>query len=72
LYISASHLHSELPIKELKGFQKIYLKAGETKEVMFELEPKKLSYFVEGKRQILSGIYKIMIGDLIDSFEVLI
>ncbi len=33
------------PIKELKKFDKIYLKAGEEKRVTFELTPKDLAYF---------------------------
>lgn len=33
------------PLKELKGFQKIMLKAGETKDVTFTITPAELSFF---------------------------
>jgi beta-glucosidase len=33
------------PVKELKGFQKIFLKAGETKTVQFSLEDKDLAFW---------------------------
>jgi beta-glucosidase len=33
------------PIKELKGFQKIFLKKGETKRVTFTILPEELSYY---------------------------
>lgn len=33
------------PVRELKGFEKIYLKAGETKTVQFEIEAKNLGFW---------------------------
>lgn len=33
------------PVKELKGFEKIFLKAGETKNVSFTIKPEMLSFY---------------------------
>ncbi len=35
------------PVKELKGFEKIFLKAGETKTITFQLSAKDISYWNE-------------------------
>jgi beta-glucosidase len=51
------------PLKELKGFEKISLKAGETKTVSFTIDASKLSYFSEeGKTMLESGKFKIFVG----------
>ncbi len=34
------------PIRELKGFEKIFIKAGETKKVSFTLKPKYLAFWI--------------------------
>ena len=48
-----THLGSkvERPIKELKGFQRVALKAGETKTVQFPLKAKDLAYWDAQKKQ---------------------
>ena len=33
------------PVKELKGFEKIFLKAGETKTVSFTIKPQMLAFY---------------------------
>jgi beta-glucosidase len=33
------------PVKELKGFQKVYLKKGETKRVVFKITPENLKFY---------------------------
>ena len=39
------------PVKELKGFQKIPLKAGESKQVRFELPSEALAFYgINGKK----------------------
>jgi beta-glucosidase len=51
------------PVKELKGFEKISLKAGESKTVSFTIDASKLSYFdAEGKTLLESGKFKIFVG----------
>jgi len=39
------------PIKELKGFQRLALKAGETKTVQLTLKAKDLAYWDAAKKQ---------------------
>src|SRR5260221_1462151 len=51
------------PVKELKGFQKILLKPGEAKEVVFTLQPKDLSFY----RKNMSfgpepGMFQVFVG----------
>ncbi|HET9746211.1 MAG TPA: beta-glucosidase BglX [Chitinophagaceae bacterium] len=57
------------PVKELKGFQKIELKAGETKTVSFRITPNDLKYYYQtntGNNNLLydweAGDFEIMIG----------
>ena len=51
------------PIRELKGFQRIYLKKGESKTVTIKLDEESLSYYdMEGKRFFEPGEFDIMIG----------
>jgi len=40
------------PVKELKGFQKIYLKSGETKTVQFDITAEQLSFWNENLKQV--------------------
>ncbi|SHK41206.1 beta-glucosidase BglX [Epilithonimonas mollis] len=51
------------PIKELKGFQKIYLKTGESKKVTFSISPEDLKFYNnELKYDWEAGDFDIMIG----------
>ncbi len=51
------------PIKELKGFQKIKLKVGESKKVEFTLTDKELGFYTsEGKFIVEPGEFLVMIG----------
>jgi beta-glucosidase len=51
------------PIKELKGFEKIELVAGETKEVVFEITPELLKFYNSDlKFDWESGDFQIMVG----------
>ena len=51
------------PVKELKGFQKIELKAGETKTVTFNITPNDLKFYnSEIKYDWEAGDFEIMIG----------
>jgi beta-glucosidase len=57
------------PVKELKGFQKIWLKAGESKTVSFSITPEDLKYYFpanassnEMKYDWESGEFEIMVG----------
>ena len=51
------------PVKELKGFQKIELKAGETKTVSFEITPEDLKFYNYDLNYVWEpGEFMIMIG----------
>lgn len=51
------------PVKELKGFSRVMLKAGESKEVVFDITEKELSYYnAEGRLVFEPGKFDIMLG----------
>ena len=51
LYIADTEASVYRPSKELKGFEKVYLKAGEKKTVTFEIDAEDLSYFDADKHE---------------------
>jgi len=64
LYISDVKSTIDRPVKELKNFEKVYLKAGETKTVTFEIDAEDLSYFDADKHEWVAepGKFKALIG----------
>jgi beta-glucosidase len=51
------------PVKELRGFKRIALEAGETKNVTFGIDPEKLAFHdIEMKYVIEPGIFEVMTG----------
>lgn len=63
LYVTDLECSRTRPIKELKGFQKILLRPGETKKVEFELTTEDLKFFVTKKKQAWeAGNFDIHIG----------
>ena len=51
------------PVKELKGFQRVALKAGESKRISFTLTPEHLRYYnLEMERVVEPGTFKVMVG----------
>ncbi|MFC4870902.1 beta-glucosidase BglX [Negadavirga shengliensis] len=51
------------PVKELKGFQKVFLKAGETIEVSFEIGREDLMFYNHSLEHVFEpGEFEIMIG----------
>lgn len=52
------------PVKELKGFQKIHLKSGESKTVTFRITPEQLKFYNNDlKYDWESGDFEIMVGE---------
>ena len=51
LYIADTEASVDRPSKELKGFEKVYLKAGEKKTVTFEIDTDDLSWFDAEKHE---------------------
>lgn len=63
LYIHAKTSSSTRPVKELKGFRRIRLKAGEQQTVSFNIEDDDLKYYNHELEYILEpGEFDIMIG----------
>ena len=63
LYLRDDVASLSRPIKELKGFEKVMLQAGESKEIHFIIDKEKLSFFnnkLEWTAE--SGTFKILIG----------
>lgn len=52
----------EFPVRRLVRFDKISLKAGETKDVEFSIPRKELGYYVNGKLKISEGLYNFWAG----------
>lgn len=58
------------PIKELKGFRKIFLQAGEEKEVVFTLSEKDLQFFSDRNLfEAESGYFTVWVSDSSDVKE---
>jgi beta-glucosidase len=64
LYVQDVEASIERPLKELKGFKKIHLNPGETKEITFELGMEDLSFYDENLNgwKAEKGFFNILIG----------
>ena len=63
LYIHDPAARVSRPVKELKGFKRIHLNAGETKEVTFELNADLLKYYDSDCNHVIDdGIIEVMTG----------
>jgi beta-glucosidase len=51
------------PVSELKGFQRIHLKKGETREVIFDITPEMLTMLDKNLNPVVeSGEFRLMVG----------
>ncbi len=58
------------PVKELKGFQKIPLKAGESRQVSFELRSEELAFYgIDRKKKTESGSFTLWVAQSSDDNE---
>ena len=64
LYISDPESTIDRPVKELKNFEKVWLKAGETRTVTFEIDAEDLSYFDAEEHAWVAepGEYQALVG----------
>ena len=64
LYIADPVSSIDRPVKELKGFEKVFLKAGEKKTVSFEIDAADLSFYdvVKGGWNAEAGEFQALIG----------
>lgn len=74
LYISPKDSSIPRPVKELKGFEKVFLKQGESERVSFNLSLKdSISFWDEYKSKWCAecGIYRILLGKSSNKIELL-
>ena len=51
------------PVRELKGFERVPLEAGETKTILFRLGPEELSYLDDNGNEVLEpGRFQVWVG----------
>lgn len=64
MYISDPECSVERPVKELKGFEKIFLQPGETEDVKFTVTPESLGFFDAEKHVWVAepGAFQVQIG----------
>lgn len=68
LYIGAPQDGVHRPVRELKGFQKVFLLPGECKTVMFPLTDRSFALWQDGWK-VPAGQYTVSIGGLTASIE---
>jgi beta-glucosidase len=71
LYIAPVNPPVERPLKELKGFQKVFLKPGESKKVTITLDRRSLAYYNVATQtwDVAPGLYKILVGSSSQDIE---
>ena len=63
LYIHDVFASIARPVKELKGFERIFLKAGQSKTVTIPINEESLTYYdAEGHKVFEAGDFEIMVG----------
>jgi len=64
LYVHDGHSKIDRPVRELKGFQRVELKAGEIKPVQFTLGRDALSYWSPTKKEWVAepGTFEVQVG----------
>ena len=71
LYIHAENPSIYRPNRELKGFAKVFLKAGESRQVTLTLDDKAFRYWnsVTGRFERDGGVYEIQIGASVEDIR---
>ena len=70
LYIHQRHGSASRPVRELKGFERVALAAGETRTVQFTLGPAELRYWNAAARDwvIDASTFDVWVGDWTAAF----
>ena len=65
LYVGENKPSVERPAKELKGFERVTLEPGQTKQVSMKLDPRSFSFFdvKSGAWHADAGNYELLLGD---------
>lgn len=74
LYIADPEVSVDRPAKELKGFEKVFLKAGQKKTVTFEIDAEDLSYFDAEKHEWVaeSGEFQALLGSSSEDLKAMV
>ena len=74
LYIADPEASIDRPAKELKGFEKVWLKAGEKKTVTFEIDAEDLSYFDAEKHAWVAepGEFQVLLGSSSEDIKAMV
>ena len=68
MYIRDQISSATRPVKELKGYQRLFLKRGETKQVSFEINKETLAFYdIDMNYCVEPGDFSIMVGSSSDS-----
>ena len=69
VYVGKENSKVERAVKELKNFQKIFLQAGEEKELTFVLEQDAFSYYDENTHSwnVEPGTYQLYVGTSVNA-----
>ena len=64
LYVHDGHSKIDRPVHELKGFERVELKAGESRQVQFDLDRNALSYWSPEKKDWVAdpGTFEVQVG----------
>ena len=74
LYIADPEASIDRPAKELKGFEKVFLKAGQKKTVTFEIDAEDLSYFDAEKHEWVAepGEFQALLGSSSEDIKAMV
>ena len=63
LYVKDSEASAPVPVRSLQAFTRVHLRAGESKTIRFDLEPKQFSMIDYGYRRVIEpGEFTISVG----------
>lgn len=71
LYLGEQQVSAENPVKELKGFEKIFLEAGETKMVSFCLTRRDFCHYDIAERDwiVTKGVWIVSVGSSVEDIR---
>jgi len=71
LYLHDKNASVDRPIKELKGFDKVFLQPGETQQISIELDKRDLSFWDINSNNWLAepGDFEVMLGTSLDNIH---
>ena len=71
LYVSSPVRSVEMPVKELKGYVKVAVEAGGTRNIQLRVEARKLAYWdvLSSMWMVEKGVYAVLVGNSSVSVE---